>query len=58
MGAMLRGYLTAHGTPVAFYSDKHSAFRVNRDAKGGSGMTQFERALAELNIEILCANSS
>ena len=28
------------------------------DAKGGSGMTQFGRALAELNIEILCANSS
>src|SRR5258708_28322552 len=25
---------------------------------GGSGMTQFGRALAELNIEILCANSS
>ncbi len=24
----------------------------------GSGMTQFGRALAELNIEILCANSS
>ena len=37
----------------------HSVFRVNKpDAKGGSGMTQFGRALAELNIEILCANSS
>jgi hypothetical protein len=44
---------------VAFYSDKHTVFRVNKpDAKGGSGMTQFGRALAELNIEILCANSS
>jgi hypothetical protein len=31
---------------------------MNRDAKGGQGMTQFGRALAELNIEILCANSS
>jgi hypothetical protein len=31
-------------------------FRINRDAKGGSGMTQFGRALAELNIEIICAN--
>lgn len=49
---------SAHGTPVAFYSDKHSVFRINRDAKGGPGMTQFGRALAELNIEILCANSS
>jgi transposase len=55
----LQGYLTAHGCPVAFYSDKHTVFRVGRqDAKGGSGMTQFGRALAELNIEILCANSS
>lgn len=55
----LDGYLTKHGCPTAFYSDKHAVFRVNRpDAKGGSGMTQFGRALAELNIEILCANSS
>ncbi len=55
----LRGYLDVHGCPVAFYSDKHSVFRATRqEAKGGQGMTQFGRALAELNIEILCANSS
>lgn len=55
----LGGYLKTHGCPTAFYSDKHTVFRVNKpDAKGGSGMTQFGRALAELNIEILCANSS
>ena len=55
----LRGYLNAHGCPIAFYSDKHSVFRATRqEAKGGQGMTQFGRALAELNIEILCANSS
>ncbi len=55
----LSGYLIKHGCPTAFYSDKHTVSRVNRpDAKGGSGMTQFGRALAELNIEILCANSS
>jgi transposase len=52
----LQGYLA--GCPVAFYSDKHSVFRINRDAQGGSGMTRFGRALAELNIEIICANSS
>lgn len=52
-------YLAAHGRPVAFYSDKHTVFRVpNQAAKGGHGMTQFGRALNELNIEILCANSS
>jgi len=56
---VLQGYLETHGCPVAFYSDKHSVFRVlRRDASGGQGMTQFGRALAELNIEILCANSS
>jgi hypothetical protein len=34
-------------------------FRVAKpDVKGGQGMTQFGRALAELNIEIICANSS
>ena len=57
--AALKEYVNEHGCPVAFYSDKHTVFRVNKpDAKGGSGMTQFGRALAELNIEILCANSS
>jgi transposase len=49
-------YLRHHGAPVAFYSDKHSVFRVaKKDARGGQGMTQFGRALCELNIEILCA---
>lgn len=55
----LQGYLEAHGRPIALYSDKHSVFRVTRpEAKGGQGMTQFGRALSELNIEILFANSS
>src|SRR5436305_12135925 len=55
----LKSYLQHHGKPVAFYSDKHSIFRVSReDAVSGDGMTQFGRALSELNIEILCANTS
>ncbi|MEL7218928.1 MAG: ISNCY family transposase, partial [Pseudomonadota bacterium] len=55
----LEAYLHEHGRPVAFYSDKHSVFRVSSEAaKSGHGMTQFGRALNELNIEILCANSS
>ena len=54
-----RSYLEAHGKPVAFYSDKHSVFRVsNREAASGSGMTQFGRALHAMNIDIICANSS
>jgi hypothetical protein len=57
-GALER-YLIKHGRPVAFYSDKHTVFRVaNQAAKSGHGMTQFGRALNELNIEILCANTS
>ena len=55
----LKAYLRCHGKPVAFYSDKHSIFRMsNENAVSGNGMTQFGRALSELNIEILCANTS
>ncbi len=55
----LDSYLLQHGRPVAFYSDKHSVFRGGKeDARNGAGITQFGRALNELNIEILCANSS
>ena len=54
-----RAYLETWGKPVAFYSDKHGVFRVNHaGAVGGDGMTQFGRALAALNIDIICANSS
>jgi len=54
-----RAYLEAHGKPVAFYSDKHGVFRVNRpDAAEGDGLTQFGRALHGLNIDLICANSS
>jgi hypothetical protein len=43
---------------LAFYSDRHGIFRVNRKgALRGDGMTQFGRALHTLNIDILCANS-
>jgi hypothetical protein len=55
----LEGYLRQHGCPVAFYSDKHTVSRITKpEAIGGQGMTQFGRALAELNIDILCASSS
>jgi hypothetical protein len=54
-----RAYLERYGKPIAFYSDKHGVFRVNKkDAVGGDGMTQFGRALHALNIDIICANSS
>ena len=51
-------YLEQHGKPVAFYTDKHAVFRVNKPASlHGDGMTQFGRALKALTIEIICANS-
>lgn len=54
-----RSYLDRYGKPVAFYSDRHSIFHVNaRDkARRGAGLSQFGRALTELNIDIICANS-
>jgi transposase len=51
----LESYLLKHGRPVAFYSDKHTVFRVPKPNEHMTGMTQFGRALAELNIEIICA---
>jgi hypothetical protein len=56
--AATKVYLEAHGKPVAFYSDKHSVFRVAKPGLTGDSMTQFGRALSRLKIEIICANSS
>lgn len=54
----MRGHLEEHGKPVAFYSDKAGVFRVNApDPHSGNGLTQFGRALNELNIDIICANT-
>ena len=53
----VRRYLQRHGRPVAFYSDKATVFRVSRKDHGGSGITQFGRAMSELNIDVICANT-
>lgn len=51
-------YLRLHGKPVAFYPDKLSVFRPARsEALTGQGITQFARAMEELDIEIICANT-
>jgi hypothetical protein len=54
-----KAYLRRHGRPLAFYSDKHSIFRVAREGTSGrdAGVTQFGRALAQLGIDIICANT-
>lgn len=53
-----REYVDKHGKPVAFYSDKHAVFRVSQAETRRTGMTQFGLALHDLNIELICANSS
>src|ERR1017187_7358715 len=54
-----REYIDRHRKPLAFYSDKASVFRVNKkDAAAGAGHTQFGRALYELNIDGICANTA
>jgi hypothetical protein len=56
--AAARAYLERHGKPLAFYSDKHGIFRVNQPSVGtGENLTQFGRAMQELEIVIICANT-
>ncbi|NAS03978.1 ISNCY family transposase, partial [Acinetobacter haemolyticus] len=52
-----RAYIEQYGKPLAFYSDKHSVFRVNQSSKKDTKMTQFGRVLSTLNIDIIFANS-
>ena len=54
-----KAYLQQWGKPLAFYSDKHGVFRSLHASKKDrtSGLTQFGRALYELNIDIICANT-
>ena len=52
------GYFKQYGKPVAFYSDKNSIFRVNQPSAGfHEDLTQFGRAMQELEIQIICANT-
>jgi hypothetical protein len=56
--AAVRSYISMHGKPRAFYSDKLGVFRVNiPEAQGGTGLTQFGRAMKELEIELIYAHS-
>lgn len=54
-----RQYFLTHGLPVAIYLDKFSTYKVNhKNAVDNAEMlTQFERAMTELGIRVICANS-
>lgn len=53
---LARDYMEKNGRPLAFYSDKDSIFRVNMP-NCEYAETQFGRAMRELGIELICANS-
>ena len=56
--AAAQAYFERYGRPVAFYSDKHGIFRVNMpNSVSGENLTQFGRAMQELDIQIICANT-
>jgi hypothetical protein len=54
--AALREPVQTHGRPLAFYSDRHSVFRVNaKDAACGDGKTEFGRVVERLDIGLINA---
>jgi len=52
-------YIEAHGLPGIIYLDKFSTYKVNhKNAVDNTEMlTQFERAMGELGVRVICANS-
>ena len=52
-------YLNRHGRPLAVYADRHAVFQVERKSPstGEEHITQFERAMGELDIKLIHANS-
>ncbi len=58
-----QAYLKIYGRPVAFYVDKDSIYRVNRQANMDEAlkdlypMTQYKRAINDLGIDVICADS-
>lgn len=67
---LLKQYFKKYGLPLAIYSDRHSIFKVStpsnldyklpiKDKENSEhiGLTQFGRAMKELGIELIFANS-
>lgn len=58
-----RQYMASYSIPFSFYVDRHSAYKTTRqpnldeDLKGEFAKTQFARALNELDIKIIFAQS-
>ena len=58
---LLGRWISKHGRPLSWYSDRHGIFRAEETVAGydekQSVPTQFSRALEELEIELILANS-
>lgn len=64
---LVEKHILTYGLPIAFYADKHSIFRINNPASldqkkpsptdPEAGLTQFGRAMKELGIALIAANS-
>jgi len=58
-----RNYLLRYGRPIAYYVDKDSIYKINRqttieeELRDVDPITQFTRAMGELNIEVIAADS-
>jgi len=55
---LCKSYFRSTGLPVAFYSDRFSVFRANSPTSiQKDAITQFNRVLEGLGIQLICANS-
>jgi transposase len=55
---LLGRWLAKYGRPVALYTDRHGIFEAHKEGQVDyEGETQFSRALAELDIELIKARS-
>ena len=55
----IKKHLEQYGRPIAYYSDKHSIFKTTRTKETDNIIqdTQLHRALKQLKIALICANS-
>lgn len=50
-------YIEKHGRPIAYYTDRAGVFKVNNNNPDQKLISQYQRALVELDIDIIHARS-
>ena len=53
--SLLKQYIEEYGLPMSIYSDRHTTYKSTD--KNKEALSQFERALSELGIELIHANT-